>query len=99
MTNQSHTCPFCAKPIMSGTVVVFEHGEFFHVGCQRRALERADLDAAGRAEVARTRAENAAGASGVARRAELTRRDLRPCPVCATPAVVTDWRPSHLDWL
>jgi hypothetical protein len=91
-------CPLCSKPIRSGSLVIFEHGEYFHVRCRSRAVELAAMDAAERADSGRARAASKI-AKLAARQAHLAERGLRGCPLCGEAAIVTDWRPSRLEWV
>jgi hypothetical protein len=37
-------CAVCSKPIRSGSLVVYEHGELFHVACRSRRLALASIE-------------------------------------------------------
>jgi hypothetical protein len=49
-------CPVCSKAIRSGSVVLFEHGELFHVACRSRTLELTAIEEVDRAKAAEERA-------------------------------------------
>src|SRR5262245_22865589 len=99
---QEPVCPVCSKPVRSGTLVLFEHGELFHVRCRSRTLELTAMREVDRARIAQERAARFL--------AEAERRlaSLKPpsglragrdtCPVCGHPATVTVWRRSG-NWL
>jgi hypothetical protein len=99
-------CPVCSKPIRSGSVVLFEHSELFHVHCRSRQLQLRALEQVDRAEAAReraarrledahrVRAERRIQRHGLPKRA----RGVGVCPLCRGPAIVTDWRPGA-DWI
>ena len=99
-------CPVCSKPIRSGSVVLFEHGELFHVHCRSRQLQLRALEQVDRAEAARERAaRRLEDAHRVRAERRIQRHGLpkRPrgagvCPLCRGPAIVTDWRPGA-DWI
>jgi hypothetical protein len=96
-------CPVCSKAIRSGSLVLFEHGELFHVACRSRTLERAAIEEVDRATVAEERAARLIEET-TRRRATRPAADPRlraeagPCPVCGHRATVTDWHPG-LDWV
>jgi hypothetical protein len=78
------SCPICSKPIKAGSLVLFQHGELFHVACvsrlsQRRARELADGSAGARARAA-SNVERAIDLVGAAKR---LRRSA--CAVCRRP--------------
>jgi hypothetical protein len=45
-------CPACSKSIRSGTLVLYEHRECFHLGCRSRVL----LDSVAHAQATREQA-------------------------------------------
>jgi hypothetical protein len=100
----SPVCPVCSKSIRSGTLVLYELGDLFHVSCRSRTLELAAME-----EVDRARATQARSARVLedAERSRTRRQSSLPmrgpsksslCPICRQPATITDWRPS-VDWL
>jgi hypothetical protein len=91
-------CLICGKPIQEGSFVVFEHGGFAHVRCRSREVEVSALENAERAKETRARAAETLEKLAE-RQAQLSRRDVHPCPLCGQDATVTDWRPSSLEWL
>lgn len=91
-------CSLCSKPIPSGSVVVFERGRLFHVRCRSRELELTAMQNLERAE--RLRSEAAVTVDDVVRRrASHAPRGVGTCPLCGNVATITDWRPTHLDWV
>jgi hypothetical protein len=53
------SCPICSKPLKAGSLVLFQHGELFHIGCagratQARAMELGDRSAKAQACAAQT---------------------------------------------
>jgi hypothetical protein len=96
-------CPVCSKAIRSGSVVLFEHGELFHVACRSRTLELTAIEEVDRAkaaeeraarlvvEASRLRAKRPADDHGLT-------SEAGSCPVCGHRATVTDWHPG-LDWV
>jgi hypothetical protein len=50
------TCPLCSKGITSGSLVLFEHGDLFHIRCMTERLGYSTLREMDRAREARTRA-------------------------------------------
>jgi hypothetical protein len=56
VTQPDPACPLCSKPITSGNLVLFEHGELFHVRCMSERLGLSVMREADRARSARTRA-------------------------------------------
>jgi hypothetical protein len=97
-------CPVCSKAIRSGTLVLFEDGEFFHVRCRSRTLELTAMDEVDRARTAKERAVRLL--EDARRRRARAASSLPPhvpaksatCPVCGEAATLTDWRPS-VDWV
>jgi hypothetical protein len=96
-------CPVCSKPVRSGTLVLYEHGDLYHVTCRARTLEANSREQVDRARVAKTRAvrlvedaERRRGERALDSRHGPTRKGT--CPVCGQSATVTDWRPS-IDWV
>jgi hypothetical protein len=95
-------CPVCSKPVRSGTLVLYEEGDLFHVTCRTRALGMKAMEQVDRAKAAQSRATR--NLEDVERRRrQLTagprlRGTLGLCPVCGQSATVTDWRPS-VDWV
>jgi hypothetical protein len=49
-------CPACSRPILSGRLVFYQHGELFHVRCASEALGLKIAEMAERARDAQTRA-------------------------------------------
>jgi hypothetical protein len=37
-------CPVCSKSVLSGSLVLLEHGELFHIQCRSQTLQLAVLD-------------------------------------------------------
>ncbi len=95
-------CPICSKPVRSGTLVLYEQGDLFHVTCRSRMLVMKAIEQVDRAKTAQNRATR--NLEDVERRRQLTagpRRlpaKLGLCPVCGQSATVTDWRTS-VDWV
>jgi hypothetical protein len=85
-------CAVCAKPIPADTLVLYRHGELFHLACRTHA---ADLQSLARQaahlidEAARQRPAPAPKGSTAA---------PSTCPFCSAPATVTDWRPVS-EWM
>src|SRR5438093_972836 len=50
------TCPICSKPITSGSLVLLDHGELFHLGCRSQTLELAAMEEVADARATRTQA-------------------------------------------
>jgi hypothetical protein len=50
------TCPVCSKPIISGSLVLYQHGEFLHVRCVNRTLGLKAMEEAERAKESQARA-------------------------------------------
>jgi hypothetical protein len=98
------TCPTCSKPIRSGTLVLFEHGEIYHVPCRSRALELTALEEVDRARATQARTANLLEDTARRRLRKSPRAPTRgaaqqgTCPVCRQRATLTDWRPS-VDWM
>jgi hypothetical protein len=88
MSQLDPTCAFCSEPIGSGSPIVFERGAFLHLRCRGRAAASGDIEGPRPAEAGLVRPAGVLGS-----------RSPRPCPLCGYAATVTDWRPSHLDWL
>jgi hypothetical protein len=78
--------------------VVFEQGELLHVRCQSRELQLAAMQCIERAEHLESQAA-ALVEAGTHRPAALAPRSAGTCPLCEHAATITDWRPTHLDWL
>jgi hypothetical protein len=84
---------------VSGQLVLYDHGEFFHVGCRSRTIQSTAFDEVDRAQRAVRRIEEA-------KRHQASLGKARPrqsgeagvCPVCGHPALLTDWRPT-LSWM
>lgn len=98
-------CPACSKPVRSGSLVLFEHGELFHVSCRSRQLQLRALEQVDRAEAVREHAARRLEDAHRVRAERMQRHGLpkRPaatgvCPLCRGPATVTDWRPG-MDWI
>src|SRR5262245_46144814 len=96
-------CPLCSKPVRPGGLVVFEHGELFHVQCRSQQLRLRSLERIDHAEAAQKRAArlvDRASRSHAARTRARAARDAEAswCPLCRQPATITDWRP-RADWL
>jgi hypothetical protein len=91
-------CPLCSKSIRSGSVVVFEHGELFHVRCRSRDLELGAMQNLERAGHLRAQAVSTVE-DAARRRAGHPPRVPGTCPLCGRAAIITDWRPTHLDWV
>src|SRR5262245_28430387 len=93
-------CPVCSKPVRSGSLVLFEHGEIFHVACRSRSLELAAMEGVHRAKTAQQRSLHLVEETS-RRRARQRGEPLAKagrCPICRYPATVTDWRP-RVDWI
>jgi hypothetical protein len=91
-------CAICSKPIRSGGFIQIATGEVVHLRCRSEQLVLRGLNLRERGRLAIERATDAAAnprRSGVQPTKGIGTRD--PCPLCAEPAVRTDWRP-HLDW-
>ena len=56
MASSDFICPLCSKPISSGRLVFFEHGEMFHLACRSRALQGRALGEIDRARTTQARA-------------------------------------------
>ena len=96
-------CPACSKPVRSGTLVLYEHGDLFHVTCRARTLETTAMVQVDRAQTAQSRSTRLLEEAERRRRQRALDSRHRParhgaCPICKQPATVTDWRPS-LDWV
>ena len=94
-------CPACSKSIRSGTLVLHEHRECFHLGCRSRMLRAHALDSAAHAPATREQAARCVPESWSAalEHPRPSRRATRGvCPLCDGRTTVTDWRPS-VDWL
>jgi hypothetical protein len=102
MASQDSICQLCSKPISSGRLVFFEHGELFHLACRSRALRARSLNVVDAAQTAETRAASlAAETDHLRRRLVLPARSKSHagrCPVCGEAATHTDWRP-RLPWV
>jgi hypothetical protein len=94
------SCFLCSKPVRSGTLVMYEHGELFHVWCRSQRSQLAAIEHVERATAAHKRAvellEEARRERGSQPTPAASRR--RNCPICGQAATITDWRPS-VDWL
>jgi hypothetical protein len=49
-------CPTCSKPLASGSLVLYQHGAFFHVRCVSQALGLAAAEASDDVGEAKSRA-------------------------------------------
>src|SRR5262245_35240089 len=103
------SCAICSKPIRSGSLVVYQHGELRHVTCGSQTVRLGALEGAEEARRARLRAATLVDAAARwITRARVRRspghprgRQVKPtaaCPFCGHAAIVTDWRPM-LPWL
>ena len=85
MASQDSICQLCSKPISSGRLVFFEHGELFHLACRSRALRTRSLNVVDAAQTAQTRAASLVAETDRLRRrlVLLARSKSRagPCPV------------------
>jgi hypothetical protein len=101
--NPDPTCLTCSKPIRSGSLVVYEHRELFHVACRSRVLQFTSIEQSDSAQTAKHRAVRL---MDDARRAQTSRRSppdtgdrrLTACPLCVHSATMTDWRPGA-EWI
>ena len=98
-------CPICSKPVTSGSLVLFQHGELFHLTCsshegQHRAMEQTD-----RAECVQARAvENVARAKELIEEAAgVPRKEFGTCGNCGQSIRAgcgyirrSDGRPIHV---
>src|SRR5262245_56667130 len=92
-------CSICSKPVRSGSLVLYQGGEFFHVPCRSRATDLKAMEEVERARNAQGRALRLV--DDTKRRRALHDPTDRPpgsWPLCSQPATVTDWRPD-LDWI
>src|SRR5262245_12556092 len=83
-------CPICSKPVQSGILVWFEHGEAVHVRCRSKVLQRTALHAVDRSQMAQQRAAQLVD-EVTTRRSRRLRPRPRLCPVCMRASIVTDW--------
>src|SRR5262245_33121401 len=82
-TPRDPVCPLCSKPIKSGKLVMFQHGELFHVGCMNKATQLRAYEQKARAEAA-----YAAATQNQERAAELIKAAQRlrlKCGACQKP--------------
>jgi hypothetical protein len=97
-------CLICSKPLRSGTLVLYEHGELFHLACRSysatlKAVEQVDRAITAQRvaarlveETARRRAarqQDAPNGPGLAR---------ATCPFCSALASASDWRPPRIGF-
>jgi hypothetical protein len=95
------SCPACSKSFWSGTLVLYEHGEFFHLGCRSHQLRRHALYRVAHAQATREQTARRVPelSSAFLKYPRPSRRSHEgACPFCGRRATVTDWRPS-VDWL
>jgi hypothetical protein len=92
-------CPLCSKPVRSGTLVHYQHGEFFHLWCRTRQSQQRTLEEVDRAQAAKARARELIDAAA---RAQAAARRFRgpnaSCPLCGHSAQYRRLRPGE-DWL
>src|SRR5262245_58919011 len=92
------SCPVCSKPVRSGTIVLYEGGDLFHVPCRSRQLELRSLEGVERAKAARTRSLHLIEQTVHRRTGQAVQRlAVASCPFCGRSAILTDWRPQ-LNW-
>jgi hypothetical protein len=80
-------CPTCSKPVTSDSLVLFEHGEMYHVRCMSQAHQLRAINQADRARHAQAKsAENITRARRLIEEASRLQRDgLGPCSACGQP--------------
>jgi hypothetical protein len=92
-------CRLCSKPIKRDSLAVFENSEWFHVKCRRRGRHRKSSEAV---DPAGTVSQRPGGPVDQAMRHESSHPPsiqqasgpaVAVCPLCTSPAIVTDWRP------
>jgi hypothetical protein len=96
-------CAACSKPIRSGSLVMYEHGELFHLRCRTRIRLLSSLETLDRAQTVRQRAGRLIDEARQKQDApqfqtETGDRRFAACPLCAHSATVTDWRPGA-EWI
>jgi hypothetical protein len=92
-------CALCSKPIESGRLVVFEHGDLHHLHCESRVRYLKGLD---QFEQARAARETVRRNRDETQRQRALRRVARhalyaTCPLCDEPATRTLW--PRLGWI
>jgi Zn ribbon nucleic-acid-binding protein len=92
-------CAVCSKPVRSDTLVLYRHGDLFHLACRSHATQ--SLDAIDRAQTAHqgtTDLIEAAKHQRAARAPKGPNAAASTCPLCTAAATVTDWR--HVsEWI
>ncbi len=85
-------CPRCAQPIRHDSLVLFRHGELFHLACRSQTLELEAMEQVERATQAQAEARQ------LLTQVRRHRSVVENCPICGMTATVTDWRPG-LAWV
>jgi hypothetical protein len=94
-------CAACSKPIPSDTLVLYRHGDLFHLACRSGATELQSFEEVDRAQPVQQHAARLLE--------DATRQRPDPpakgptaapstCPLCTEPATVTKWRPVS-EWM
>jgi hypothetical protein len=73
-------CPACSKSVKSGSLVLFQHGEMFHVACISRAQRWEAMERG-----ARSRDARAWSAARLIKESTQLRRSLGSCATCGHP--------------
>jgi hypothetical protein len=85
-------CPACATPVATGTVRVYERGQFFHASCRSRQVGRLALQQADAGGGPTLEAAGAPEDRPVSQR--LATLDI--CPICKQPATVCSF--AGAEW-
>jgi hypothetical protein len=92
-------CRACSEPVASGTLRLYEGGDFYHASCRGRQRQLEALEHVNRTEATPSEAARLVNEPTPPRRRHADPpAELSACPVCQQPAMVADWGPGVI-WL